>query len=716
MLNLSVEHFVSRANQQLAIGNDNAAASYFEAALLREPRNAGLMFELGRIALRLGDPARSLRFGRRILGLSKLERPALGHLLCGNALRAQGNHEPAASAFREALRTEPHILEAVCNLGASLVELRKSDEAEQVLRAGLLAAPEDAALWANLGSAFQQKGLVQEAMDAMQRAVHYDPKLGNIWLALGGMLLDAVQLTEASHAFEQAARHMPSPAAVGVVEYNHALVLIRMGRRKDALILLAQAVEKAPHLAIAEGAMLYQAMFLCHWDLVDHMVPRVLARIRSLPGMVVEPFSGLAIPGATTDDHRLGAEAYARRFLASGEPAMVRPGHVWDDGRSRLRVGLLCADFRDHPMSVLMAGLLENLDRSAIELVAISYGPETPSLFRTRIFAACDSHLLLNPALNVSARHAAAEIAALRLDVLLDLQCYTSGTRSEVLRYRPAPVQGHYIAYPSPAASEFYDFTMLDRVVAPPEAEPFFRERIYHFSDCYFPWIIPPADLPQTSRAQEGLPEGAVVFVCMNQAYKISSASFMAWCEVLKRVPNSVLWLLAMPVETVFMLRQFMDKQGLDPARMILANHVPVPLHQSRLALADIGLDALPYCSHTTAIDLLAANVPLVTIEGPTLPGRVAASILRAGGLPELVQPDASGFAAMAARLAMDAQFARDMRKRVFSAFGPEGAARQLARQGAEFVALLQRARKDFSANEAGEVVAGQGGDIGARI
>jgi len=707
MLNLSVEHFISRANQQLAIGNDNAATSYFEAALLRDPRNVGVLFELGRIAMRLGDPARSLRFGRRILGLSRLERPALGHLLCGNALRAQGQHEAAANAFREVLRCEPDVMEALCNLGASLVELRKSDEAEHVLRAGLLAVPEDAAMWANLGSALQQRGLIQDAMNAMQRALHYDPTLGNIWLALGGMLLDTVQLNEASLAFEQAARHMSTPGAVGVVEYNHALVLIRLGRRKDALIMLAQAVEKAPQLAIAEGAMLYQAMFLCHWELVDHMVPRVLARIRSLPGMVVEPFSGLAIPSATTEDHRLGAEAYARRFLAAGEAAMVEPGHVWNDGRGRLRVGLLCADFRDHPMSVLMAGLLENVDRSAIELIAISYGPEMPSLFRDRIFAACDSHLLLNPALNISARHAAAEIAALRLDVLLDLQCYTSGTRSETLRYRPAPVQGHYIAYPSPAASEFYDFTMLDHVVAPPEAEPFFRERIYRFSDCYFPWIIPPGDLPAASRADEGLPDGAVVFVCMNQAYKISSTSFMAWCEVLKRVPNSVLWLLAMPAETAFMLRQFIEKQGLDPARMILAKHVSIPAHQARLALADIGLDALPYCSHTTAIDLLVANVPMVTIEGPTLPGRVAASILRAGGLPELVQPDATGFIAMAARLAMDARFARDMRHRVFSAFGPEGAARQLARQGEEFVALLHRARKDFSSSEPGENVAG---------
>jgi predicted O-linked N-acetylglucosamine transferase (SPINDLY family) len=277
-------------------------------------------------------------------------------------------------------------------------------------------------------------------------------------------------------------------------------------------------------------------------------------------------------------------------------------------------------------------------------------------------------------------------------------------------------VQGHYLIYPSTAASEFYDFTIFDHVVTPPEAEPFFRERIYRFSGCYIPLIIPPADLPPTSRAEEGLPEGAVVFVCMNQAYKISSASFMAWCEVLKRVPNSVLWLLAMPPETAFMLRQFMDKQGIDPARMVLAKHVPVPQHQARLALADVGLDALPYCSHTTAIDLVVANVPLVTIEGSTLPGRVAASLLRAGGLPELVQPDASAFVAMATRLAMDARFARDIRQRMFNAFGPEGAAKQLNRQAAEFVALLHRARVDYSIDGVGDHVDGRSHDAGAAI
>jgi protein O-GlcNAc transferase len=688
-MQLTLPYLLQRAREQLSAGQPDAASGYLEAALMRDPRNVPTMFELGRIALMQHRPEQALQFGRRILGLARVERPALGHLLVGNAQRARGAHGAAVTAYREALRYEPELTEAICNLGGSLLETQCWSEALTLLLAGVQKAPADSAMHANLGLALLQAGRRGEAMDALHRAVQIQPNLGKVWLVLGGIVLDFGRMPEAVHAFQQAARFLDTPSGVGVAQYNLALTYISLGRRAEALLLFAQALEKAPDLALAEGAMLYQAQCLCHWDLVDYLVPRVLQRVRSHPEMVVEPFSGLAMPQATMRDHHLMNAAYARRIFPPTDVQLVPRGHVWSDGRERLRVGFLCGEFRNHPTGLLMAGLLEALDRSRIEAVALTYGPEAMDVFRLRCLRACDYHVELNPSLSASIEGAARAIASLELDVLIDLTCYTSGTRSEVLRFRPAPVVGHYLAFWSTAASKVYDFTMLDPVMVGADEDVYFDEAVLRFEESAFPVLLPPAEAPVVSRATEGLPEDAFVFVSMNQSHKLSRPTFLNWCTILARVPGSVLWLLAMPVEAEASLRLVMREQGLDPVRLVVAARVNPESHAARLRLADFGLDTEPYGSHTTAMDLLCAHVPLVAIHGTTVPARVAASILRAAGLWDLVLETPEAGVEFAVRFATDGTFRAEIQRRVAEAFHPERSAARLAAQGAEFSRLI---------------------------
>ncbi len=668
-MQLNVAYLLDRARQQLASRQNGVAEHYLQAILAQEPRHVEALSDLARIAMQAGKPDKALGYGRRILSTNRKTPLALGHLLVGNALRAQGDHRGAVRAYREVVKAEPNHGEALCNLGGCLVDLRLWDEALGVLQHAVAILPNDSAILANLGLALQQAGLIGQAIDALRRAIELQPNFPTVWLTLGSLVMELGRLPEAAHAFQQAAAMFTDPLSVGVAQYNLALVLIQQDRRRDALVMLALALEKNPDLAIAEGAMLYQAQWLCHWDMVDYVAPRVLQRMRSNPAMVVEPFSALAIPGATNQDHALASAAYARRIMPAAAPLVPR-GHRWNDGRSRLRVGFLCADFRDHPMGVLMAGMLANLDRTKIEPVALTYGVNVDDKYRRRCLSACEMHLDLNETLIKSEQSAAEAVAALQLDVLVDLQCYTSGTRSGLLRYRPAPVHGHYLVYPtSAAAPEVYDFTILDDVMCPVENEAGFTEKVLRFRGSYFPLVVPDRTSHELHRHEEGLPEAACVFVSMSQTYKISRETFHVWCSILAGVPGSVLWIAQTPPEAAEILRNTMRVLGLDPARLVIAVRAPGERHAARLRLADIGLDTWPYGSHTTAMDLLSNHVPIVTIMGNSNPCRVASSILLAAGLDELVQADVEGFVATAIRLGTDEAFATLIRHKVRSVF-----------------------------------------------
>ena len=694
---VSAAHLIRRASELMAMNQPALAAGYLEGALLREPANVNILFDLGRLEANRGNHAKAASYGKRILGLRKPEGIAGGNLLLGNAARSTGDHAHALPYYRAALKANAAISEIYCNLGGSLIDLGQFAEAGDVLRRGLELYPREAGIHANLGVLCQQNGQLEPACAYLRAALALDDTMSFAWLLLGTLEFQLGRIADAEPVFLQAAKHAKDAASQGVALYNFALVRVAQQRRSDAVRILKQVLELAPGLALAAGALLHQAQWLCDWETVDEQAPVVLKLIRETPEMVAEPFAALSIPGATAADHHLTSAAYARRWIKPA-PAMVPPGHDWNDGRTRLRVGFLSADFRQHPTAFLFAPVLENLDRDRIEAIALTYGDEQPSDFRQRCLAACERHYDLNQYLGVSVERAAAAIAELKLDVLVDLQCFTAQTRSEMLRYRPAPVQGQYLIFHSTAASFAYDFTILDRVICPPEIEVTFTEKVLMFEGSYFPLTSPVPDLPTPTRAEEGLPEDAIVFVSMNQACKISRETFEAWFAILRRVPKSVLWIRSSPPETEVVLRGKMAEAGLDPARLVIAPGAPHDRHIARLRLADIGLDTWPYGSHTTASDLVANAIPIVTIEGSIPSSRVAASILRGLGLDELVQPTVDDYVKTVVRMANEPALLAAVRTKMAGILTPGNILSRQRDYGRQFSGVLCRAREQCPA------------------
>jgi predicted O-linked N-acetylglucosamine transferase (SPINDLY family) len=303
---------------------------------------------------------------------------------------------------------------------------------------------------------------------------------------------------------------------------------------------------------------------------------------------------------------------------------------------------------------MLMAGMLEDHDRSRFEIYAYSSGPAEANAMRARIVSAVDHFVDLR---DQPIRLAAQRIAQDDLDVLIDLGGYVRRSRMEILAYRPAPLQGHFLGYPGTTGAPCVDFYVGDGITIPAAYESAFSEKVLRMPDCYQP-NDPRRVIPQPrARSDCGLPDDALVLCSFNQAVKIRQPVFERWCELLRALPGSRLWLLDAGA-AIERLRSFAKARGIDPERLVFAPQVTPKEHLERLASADIAVDTFPYSSHTTASDALWSGVPLITRYGETFASRVAYSILTAAGCADWAFDNAGD--AFDATLTM----ARDPRRR----------------------------------------------------
>jgi predicted O-linked N-acetylglucosamine transferase (SPINDLY family) len=318
----------------------------------------------------------------------------------------------------------------------------------------------------------------------------------------------------------------------------------------------------------------------------------------------------------------------------------------------KIRVAYLSADYHSHATAYLIAELIELHDRARFETIGVSFGLDDGSAIRKRLAGAFDRFLDVRAK---SDREIAALLATLKVDIAVDLKGYTQDSRPDILSFRPAPIQAQWLGYPGTLGADFIDYVIADETVAPFEHAPFYSEKIIQLPGCYQVNDRKRAITARTpSRQEAGLPETGFVFCCFNNSFKILPPVFDVWMRLLQEVPGSVLWLLQDNAGAETNLRSAAAARGVNPARLIFAGRAKLEDHLARHRLADLFLDTLPYNAHTTASDALWTGLPVVTCQGNAFAGRVAASLLKAVGLPELVTQNLADYEALALRLAGD--------------------------------------------------------------
>ena len=443
------------------------------------------------------------------------------------------------------------------------------------------------------------------------------------------------------------------------LKMDDALSHFRLGMSFKELGMKAEAAECVRTAVVlgldssdlaARGQLAFLEREACRWKQADEALTGLRQAVRSMPPGT--PLETAAFAHAVLVDDPLEQLEVSRHYSLHVE-SMVLPlsRRVARAHGGRLKIGYLSADFHQHATSQLMVQMLECHDRSAFDVTLLSTGPDDGSALRQRICAAAEHfEELRGQTFEAMARR----IRALDIDILVDLKGATHDTLLPVLAQRPAPLQVGWLGFPGTSGAPFIDYLIGDRVLTPLADAAHFSEKIAQMPHCYQPNDAQRAlPLPST-RAEWGVPEEALLLCGFHQSYKISAEVFDRWCGLLHELPGAVLWLLQWNTNVQATLTAAANERGIAAERLVFAPLLPLQAHLSRLACADVFLDAWPCNAHTTAGEALWCGVPVVTIRGATFAQRVAASLLHTIGLDELACADVAAYRSTVLALASD--------------------------------------------------------------
>jgi predicted O-linked N-acetylglucosamine transferase (SPINDLY family) len=593
------------------------------------------LYNLARLAQKDSKLAEAAQLYRQILAVSPIPEVLVN---LGNVLAQQGNRQEALAQYDQALKQRGDFFEALFNRGNLHLESGRGQEALTDYEKAVALRSDMAALWNNRGTALRRLHRLEEALFSYERAVALAPTHVNALTNRAIALFDLRRLDQALTASEAA---LVVQADFAEALYIRGNILRDLGRLKEAQENFSRVLQVAPHHTLALNGLAQTSAALCDWDKTAALAPRLKSDVEA-GRAVIQPF---VLMGYSQDAALLRrcAENYIHRTAPAQPP--LSDGKSY--GHDRIRLAYLSADFHQHPTAQLMAELFERHDRNRFEVTAFAFGPDDGSAMRHRLVKAFDSFEDVRP---LSDLDIARLIRAREIDIAVDLNGHTHEARPGIFSHRPAPVQVNYLVYPGTTGANYMDYILADRIVLPSDQQPFFSEKIVHLPDCYqandATRLVPPAP----TRAEAGLPESGFVFCCFNNNWKITAPVFDIWMRLLQQVPDSVLWLLDSPASDN--LRTEAEKRGVEAGRLVFAPRLPPGPHLARHQLADLFLDTLPYNAHTTCSDALWAGLPVITCYGTAFHGRVAASLLKAIDLPELVITRAEDYEALALELA----------------------------------------------------------------
>ena len=640
-------------------GRVTAALTCYRAALENEPQKPDCHYNLANCLRDLGRRDEAYAALWRALELDDGHLPAGLQLMA--LLRQDGSHDQAANLGITLIARRPDQVEPRLNLGEIYRLQGRFPEAREMLESALALQPDHRPALLALATVLMHLGELERAEVLIRRTLSG----GQVALPQSLALIAHIRARQENYA--EAIHFMSLAVAAGAIAIeNYLLLAFWCGVVRDRV----KAIEVLEHGLARHGgqnpsllvALFYNQLCLCDWRYYESRLAQVRAFLTSASPPFVQPFITLLVPGLTPVQLRQAIRPYTQRFANMVQPL---PPPAPDRHSARLRLGYLSSDFYQHPTAYLTAEVFEHHDRQRFEVHAYAFGPDDGSPTRRRLEAAFE-HFTDISALDSSS--VAQRIREDGIDILIDLKGYTLGARSEILALRPAPLQVNWLGYPGTMAVDFMDYIVVDSTLVPITDAGAYQEALAYLPDSYAPLDRRRTPASRPSRIQAGLPETGFVFCCFNNPRKIIPEFFHCWCRLLATTPGSVLWLYTDQAPVSDHLRREAAQQGIAPERLLFAASVPHEEHLARLPLADLILDTLPYNAHTTTADALFMGVPVLTCLGNTFAGRVAASLLRSAGLPELVTHNLEDYETLGQRLTRHPHELAALRQRLVAA------------------------------------------------
>ena len=617
---------------------DEAEASYKKLIELK-PNDENAHRKLGIIQYKLGRLEEAEVSYKKTITLNPDYFEDYNNL--GSILNNLERLEEAETCYKKAIELNPSYVEAYSNLSITLLKLGKLEETESSYKKVIKLKPDFAEAHYNLANIYRF-GKLKEAEISYKKAIELKPNFVVAHYNLGITLKGLGKLEEAEAVYKKTIKLEPKFAEA----YNNlGNIQNSLKKMNESLISYEHAISLKPEIDYLLGASLHGKMHLCTWDGLQHQFDELIEKINN-GKKVSTPFSLLSL----IDDpsiHKKAAEIYSNhKFPTSNFFPKIPHYHKHE----KIRIGYFSPDFKMHPVSYLTAELYEIHDRKKFEIHAFSF-LDTKDETNIRIKKGVDH---FHDVQKISDRDVVKLARSLEIDIAIDLAGYTRDSRPGIFAMSAAPIQVSYLGYNGTMGSDYMNYVIADRTVIPKDKKQHYSEKIVYLPNSY---MVNDSQVRLSekifTREDFGLPIDGFVFCCFNNHYKINPNTFISWMRILSKVDGSVLWLSDVKGVAMDNLKKEAKKNGIDENRLIFATRLPLKEdHMNRIKLADLFVDSLPFNAHATASDALRMGLPVLTCIGNSFAGRVAASLLNAVKLPEMITATQEQYESLAIKLA----------------------------------------------------------------
>jgi len=622
-----------------SIGQFDQAINEFKKALTIKPDYSEVNYNLGLTFQELCQLNAAIECYEKATTLKPDYAEAHNNL--GVILKELGQVDASVESYEKALAINPNYIEAYNNLGNALKDLGQWEDALKSYKKVLNFQPENAEAHNNFGIILMELGQFEDSVKSYEKALSLMPDNADTYNNLGIVYFQLDQLQIAIKCYKKAISLTPDYAAAYA---NLGDVHKRLGQMDEALVNYERAISINPNLNYMLGDYLYIKMYLCLWDDLSNNLSELTNKINN-GEKVLNPFIALTVidnPGVQRKTAEIHAnDKYPKNHsLPTIEPY---PEHT------KIRIGYFSADFRDHPVSHLTAELYEMHDRERFEINAFSFGPDTKDEMNLRIKAGVDHFYDVR---TMSHKDVAMLARSVELDIAVDLGGFTQDARTGIFAMSAAPIQISYIGYLGTMGANYYDYLVADKTIIPEENQKYYSEKIaylpsYQVNDST-------QSNPKTifTRQDLKLPDVGFVFCCFNNIFKVTPTTFDSWGRILEQVDGSVLLVYSGDESAKTNLTKEIVRRGIDSNRLIFGERLSMPEYLARYQVADLFLDTHPYNAGTTASDALRMGLPVLTYIGNSFASRMAASLLNAVNLPELITNTQEQYESLAVELA----------------------------------------------------------------
>ena len=622
--------------------NYKKAKDLLEQVVLIKPNFADAYNNIGICLEKLNDLDGAIK--NYNLAINNRPNFAEAHNNIGVVFQKLRNFDQAILQYKKAITYKNLYLDAYVNLANLFKETKQFEEAIKNYDLAINLNPKLAEVYNNKGNALKEIRKFEEAIKNYDLAINLNPKLAEVYNNKGNALKEIRKFEEAIKNYDLAINLNPNFAEA---YFNTATALQDIKNFEKAVLYFEKALLLDKEIPFCKGYLLHAKMLCCNWSGLNELYKEIYNDVEK-NRYSATPFGYQAICDDESNLQKCAQLYSSKRFPEIKNNLFSKKVSK----NKKIKIGYLCGEFREQATSILMTEVWEKHNKEDFEIIAFDSGWDDKSLRRNRIINAFDKFIDIS---KVSDLDAAKIIYKEQIDILINLNGFFGTGRPVVFSYRPAGIQINYLGFPGTIGSKYIDYILCDQTVVPPQSKKFYNEKIIYLPDSY-----QANDTKRNIsdkkflREELSLPKESFVFCCFNNNYKITPNMFDVWARLLKKIDNSVLWLIDGNSEATENLKKEAKIRNIDVCRLIFAKRMKLEDHLARHKNADLFLDTLPYNAHTTASDSLWAGLPVLTCLGKAFPGRVAASLLRSLDLPELITYSENEYISKAEELALN--------------------------------------------------------------